>query len=386
MGIARDISSRKKIIERSKEDEDHIRKIFSSDLVPMALWTRTGGIIDTNESFLKMIGYTRSEIKGGKVLWSEITPPQYRERDLKAVDEVERLGFCMPYEKVYYHKDGHEVPILIGSGSFDRTTGTGILFSIDLTERKSMEEKLRQSEEHIRSLFETMVLGVIYQDISGRIIDANPAAEHILGLTINQMQGLTSTDPSWRAIHEDGSDFPGETHPSLVALRTGEIISNTVMGVYHPEEKKHVWINITAVPKFRPGESKPYQVYTTFEDITERKLAEERLRASEEKYKVLIESLDNAVAVINADGRFQYVNNIAAKQMGQSPEMLAGKSLYDLFDKPDADRQMESVHKAIREIKMLTFENQISSASGQRWFKPRSFQFIMREERQHRPW
>ena len=56
----------------------------------------------------------------------------------------------------------------------------------------------------------------------GEIVRANRAAESILGLTIDQLQGRRSVDPRWQAIHPDGSPFPGETHPAMVTLRTGE--------------------------------------------------------------------------------------------------------------------------------------------------------------------
>ncbi len=83
-------------------------------------------------------------------------------------------------------------------------------------------------------LFNTMLLGVVYQDATGHVIDANPAAQKILGLTLDQMQGRTSADPRWKAIHEDGSDFPGETHPAMLALETGQPVYNVVMGVFNP--------------------------------------------------------------------------------------------------------------------------------------------------------
>jgi PAS domain-containing protein len=78
-------------------------------------------------------------------------------------------------------------------------------------EKAEAAEVLRESQEKSRTLFQTMAQGVVFQDADGKIVSANPAAERILGLSLDQLQGRTSVDPRWRAIHEDGSDFPGET-------------------------------------------------------------------------------------------------------------------------------------------------------------------------------
>lgn len=147
-----------------------------------------------------------------------------------------------------------------------------------IKKQKLAEEKLSASEEKYRTLFTTMSQGVVYQDASGAIISANPAAERILGLSIDQMMGRTSMDLRWKAIKEDGSDMPGDTHPTPVALRTGKAVRNMVQGIYHPEKDSYVWILVNAIPLFRPGEKKPYQAYATIEDITVRKQAEDALR------------------------------------------------------------------------------------------------------------
>jgi hypothetical protein len=89
---------------------------------------------------------------------------------------------------------------------------------------------MRQPEEQYRILFETMALGVVYQNAQGEIISANPAAETILGITLDQMQDRTSLDPRWKTIHPDGSDFPSDVHPAMIALKTGRPIQNVIYG------------------------------------------------------------------------------------------------------------------------------------------------------------
>lgn len=140
-------------------------------------------------------------------------------------------------------------------------------FFHDMTERKRVEAALRASEETFRNLFETVPQGVVYQDRDGRITAANPAAQRILGLTLDQLQGRSSIDPRWHAMREDGSPFPGHEHPAMVTLRTGKPVNNVVMGVGRPDDSQ-VWILVNATPVFKHGEVD--EVFTSFEDITQR--------------------------------------------------------------------------------------------------------------------
>jgi PAS domain S-box-containing protein len=149
------------------------------------------------------------------------------------------------------------------------------------------------------------------------------------------MQGRTSVDPRWRAIHPDGSDFPGETHPAIRALRTGEAVHNVVMGVFNPREERYTWINITAIPQFNPGESRPYQVYTTFDDITEQVLAEKALQEAEEKSRNIIESIPMGMHMyqLEPDGRlvFDGANPAADAILGIENAQFVGKTIEEAF-------------------------------------------------------
>jgi len=191
------------------------------------------------------------------------------------------------------HSDWHRIFSYGGSLVLDEH-GRQLLAVVtvnDITQRKEAEQELARSERHYRLLFETMLQGVVYQDTTGKVVSMNPSAEEILGKSPAEFLGRTSVDEQTHTIREDGSPLPGIEHPSMVALKTGQEVRDVVMGVHNPRRKERRWISISAVPLFRPGEDKPYQVYTHFADITARKLAEEAMLKANDRLQQQAEEL-----------------------------------------------------------------------------------------------
>jgi PAS domain S-box-containing protein len=147
----------------------------------------------------------------------------------------------------------------------------------DITDRKRAEEALRASEERYRSVIAAMQDGIVLLDTDGSIRACNASAERILGLSAMEMMGRTPSDMRWRAIHENGTPFPGETHPPMVTLRTGQPCSNVVMGIRKPDDRL-TWISINSQPLFRADGRTLCGVVVSFEDITDRKITEEQLQ------------------------------------------------------------------------------------------------------------
>jgi PAS domain S-box-containing protein len=140
---------------------------------------------------------------------------------------------------------------------------------MDITDRKNAENALSESEEKYKSLVNSMVHGVIYQDANRKIIAMNPAAEEILGITFEQFNEIAYKDERWKALKLNGKEYSDEDYPITRVFETGEKVLDTVMGVFNPKKNKTVWIKVNAIPQFRNGEDKPYQVYATFDDITD---------------------------------------------------------------------------------------------------------------------
>lgn len=162
------------------------------------------------------------------------------------------------------------------------------------------------------ALFQHARHGIVIHDSGGAIASANPAAERILGLTLAQMQGRVSLDPRWHALREDGSPFPGEEHPAMVSLRTGQPVEDVVMGVFNPHDDSLRWILVSSVAIVPPGETRPAQVVASFIDITERHRAQVELRASQAQVQSLNARLHSVlespqgVVVFALDRNYRY--------------------------------------------------------------------------------
>jgi PAS domain S-box-containing protein len=166
--------------------------------------------------------------------------------------------------------------------------------------------------------------GIVVMGAEGVITACNASAEHILGLTADQLAGRTTHDPRWQAIREDGSPFPGDAHPVSVSLRTGQPVQNVVMGVCQPSGEL-TWISINSRALFHPGKQNPYAVVASFTDISDLKRSEAALRQSEESFRLLFENNPLPMWVYDLDTlRFLAVNDSACTHYGYSqPEFLA---------------------------------------------------------------
>ena len=204
----------------------------------------------------------------------------------------------------------------------------------DVTERKQSEEKLRQSEEKQRRLFETMSEGVFYQRADGTPTDVNPAALRMFGLSREEFLNRTSLHSEWDVIREDGTPLPGPEHPSMQALRTGQPVRDLVVGIRNPKTQAYTWVSVSGLPEFRDGEATPWQVVVTLHDLTARKQTELALRERDELlstfmrhspiYTFIKEVSPTESRVLMASENYREMIGIPGSQM-------AGKTMTDLF-------------------------------------------------------
>ena len=250
------------------------RLIFEHSMEAVFVTTPHGVIFAANPAACKLFGRSEEEIcKLGRNGLVDASSPQLND----FIAESTRAGRARA-ELIYIRGDGSRFHGEVSSEQFidDQQEIRTIVTVRDLTERNQAERMLVESEEQYRLLIAAMDEGVTLQDEYSKILAFNNSAERILGLTADQLRGKTSFDPDWYSIHEDGSPFPGETHPVVMTLRTGMPQSNVIMGIHKPNGSL-TWISINVQPIFKEGKTTPYRVVATMHDITERKIAQEHI-------------------------------------------------------------------------------------------------------------
>lgn len=154
---------------------------------------------------------------------------------------------------------------------------TGEIQKIDFIEKSLSERKLK-------ALLESMNEGLMVQDSEGKIVKHNPALLRILCLTEEEFLGTSPRDSRWRTVREDGSDFPREEQPGMIALKEKRPIRNVTMGLLLPSGEKR-WLRVSANPYELLGTNE-LRVAVSFTDITEIMVARMELEVAQETAKI----------------------------------------------------------------------------------------------------
>jgi PAS domain S-box-containing protein len=169
-----------------QEREAKIRRLVESNIIGIFFWTLDGVVRDANDAFLALIGYDRDDLRSGRINWTDMTPPEWRDADRGAVDQVRSKGFAQPFEKEFVRKDGRRVPVLVGVAAFSGTRDEGVAFVLDLTEQKESEQRLQlmvnELNHRVKNTLATVLAisaqskrtakspDAFHQDLQGRLV------------------------------------------------------------------------------------------------------------------------------------------------------------------------------------------------------------------------
>jgi len=312
--------------EAMLESEEKYRKLFHHSNDGIFLHDFEGNIIDVNQKVLDCFGYTKPEMLAAKI--PLLHPPEALTKSKWAFETIIRYGF-VNFEIDFIRKNGEVFPAEVSSSLF-KIGGKQVIQGIvrDVTDRKKIMETLRESEEKFRSIFHAETDAIMVFDAETfRFLEANDATLDLYGYTQEEFLKLTPVDIS--------SD-PGKTYKAVSKIATHQLVDE--VGLLERKHKKKdgtiFSTEITSSIFFLRGRK---MICGIVRDISERKAAEEALRESEERYRLLVENANDAIFIIE-DGIIKFPNLKTEEMTGYSEKELSEIPFINIIH-PD-DREM----------------------------------------------
>lgn len=285
-----------------RESESRMRGIFDSNMIGLIFTDFQGHIHDANDYFLKMIGYTREDLKAGKLNWAQITPPEYMNVSMESIQRVQETDLCPPFEKQYIRADGRRVDVLLGAARVGENAL--VTYVLDISERKKTESavaeiknqleervlertlQLRESESFLQSVIENIPNMIFVKEAKNlKFVRFNQAGQKLLGQSLSNLIGKNDYD-----------FFPKEQADAFTE-KDRQVLSNKIV-VDIPEEPLQTpkgirYLHTKKIPVFGKDGNAQYLLGIS-EDITERKLAEKQRIDLERAEAARVEAEKNA--------------------------------------------------------------------------------------------
>ncbi len=365
--IVRDISKRKESEKLLLESENKFRELFdnANDMIALNEIEENivpGKFIEVNKVGIERLGYSREEFLNMTPI--DIVAPDNHAK-MRIIAKEFQSSSKVQYEIVHLTKDGKRIYVEVNNHLFHlRGRTVALAISRDITERKRVEENLKQSEKRYRTLYSSMNEGVaihkVIYDKSNTpvdyvIIDINNAYEKILGINKKDVLGK-------KASVVYGTEEAPYLKVYSEVVQTGK---STQFETYFEPMDKHFKISV-----FSPSKD---TFATIFEDITSRKKTEDALCESEELYRTLFESDPNYTILLSLEGVILDLNNVAANIIGFSKDEIIGKHFTELsiFPKEEIEVNRKMFSSLLKqEAASNHYESKIYDRNGNiRWIE-----------------
>jgi PAS domain S-box-containing protein len=346
IGTATDVTERKRVEEALREREAKIRRLVDSNIIGIFFSGLKGRVLEANDAFLHLVGHDRDDLVSGRIRWTDLTPPEWRERDRRALSELSSNTIAQPYEKEFFRKDGSRVPVLVGGALFDEGGDEGVAFVLDLTERKRTEEALRESEYELRQIIET---------VPSHLWSASPDFEptrmnqHLLDYFGRRFEDFKQG--GWEAfLHPD--DLPETAKALSHAVQTGTYFQ--VVHRLRRADGEFRWHHARGEP-LRDRQGRIIQWYGLSVDIDEAKKAQDRLRRSE-AYLAEAQRLSHTGTAVYNETEIVYWTEEASRIFGFDPRqgIPSREAVWQRIHPDDLDRVNEEVELGLREKRSFT--------------------------------
>jgi len=341
-GVGRDVTERTQIEEALRQSEEKYRTILEDMEESYYEDDLAGNFTFVNDAVCRVLGYSKEELIG--MNYRVYTPPEEVEKVLQAYNLVYRTGEPNRlFTTTQIKKDGTRIaaecsviPLRNENGEIIGFRGVGR----DVTERIQIEEALRQSEEKYRTILESMEESYYEVDYAGNLTFFNDALCHQLGYSREEVMGMNYkvyTSPenvkevfqAYNQVYREGKPIRLFDMKQIRKDGTRIVAENSI---YPLRNEKGEVIGFRGVGR----------------DITKRLQAEEALKKSEERYRTILEEMQEPYFEMDLAGRFTFFNDALCRRLGYSKEELMGMH-YKVYTPPeDAKKSFEAFNRVYR--------------------------------------
>jgi PAS domain S-box-containing protein len=300
-------------ITERRTTEDKIRRLVDANILGVFIGdVESACVVGANEAFLRMLQYSREDLVSRRMLWADLTPPEWHERDERALASLKSTRAVQPYEKEFFRKDGSRVPVLVGGALFEGGN-EGVAFVLDLSEQKRAEEALRSREAYLAEAQRLSQTGSWAWSPERDIRYWSEECYRVL--SFDPQDGLPTFEDFFQRLHPD--DQPGFRELTQTAIRE-KAEWEADYRIVHPDGPVRD-LHVVGHPVLSKSGDLVEFVGTVI-DVTERKAAEEKIREQEMELRQMLDLAPQQVAVFGPGGERLYANRIGLDYLGVSLE------------------------------------------------------------------
>lgn len=339
--VSKDITGHKIVEENLRRERGFVSDLIQASPAFFVAIGADGKIIMMNDAFLNALGYSHEQVVGKDYLYT-IVPE--RDRDLLST-VFEKLvishepslneNYVLTGDNQELLVEWHGRPVFDGEGNFLYFFGVGI----DITERKQAEKALRESEEKYRTMLNNIEDGYYEADLPGNLTFVNPSMSRILGYSREEMIGMNNRQYMEKATARR------IFHVFNKVYKTGVPTRYVDWEVIRKDGTKAV-VECSVSLK-RDALENPIGFRGILHDITERRRAEDALRESEEKYRLVVENASDAILVAQ-DGIMKFVNRRTVDLFGYPEEILTAKPFIKFIHPEDRSMVLDRHERRVR--------------------------------------
>ena len=163
-----------------QEQEAKARRLADANIIGIYIIDLRGPILESNDAYLRMLGYERADLVSGRLRWTDLTPPEWRGADAQRLERVKRIGRLQPFEKEYFRKDGTRVPVLVGVARFKEPRTQAVVFALDMSKQKQAEAIALETRTIEQTRIARRMHDALLQTLQGMIFRFQ-AARNVMG-------------------------------------------------------------------------------------------------------------------------------------------------------------------------------------------------------------